>query len=81
MWCRVTITYPPTGYQQNYKRQIAAHSHGAAQALTLAAMQDSLQKINAHLPQGQPPAVQNHLGILNQAAYEQNDPGITWRII
>ena len=81
MWCTVTITYGPTAYSQNYKRQMGAHDHGAAQALTVAALADSLTKINNHLPAGKAPARQNQLGISNQNSYLPNDPGGTWRVL
>ncbi len=81
MWARVTITYGPTGYTQNYKRNIGVHSHPAQQAFVMAARNDSLARINAHLPPGQPPALLMNLGQNNLAVNLGNDPGPNWRLI
>jgi hypothetical protein len=80
-WCRVTITWAPTAYTQNYKRQLAAHSHPLSQQFTRDAMADALARINAALPAGQAPAAQNQLGINNQADQLPNDPGNNYRLI
>lgn len=82
-WCRVTITYDATGYNQNYKRQIGVHSHALSQQFTRDALTDSLNRINANLPQNfQPnPVTQNLLGIHNQADQLQADPGENYREI
>ena len=81
MWARVTITYLPTGYTQNYKRNIAAHNHAAQQNFVMAARADSLMRINAHLPPGHPAAVGANLGQHNLAVNLGNNPGPNWRLI
>ena len=80
-WCKITITYGPTGYNQNYKRQLGVHSHPLSQQFTQDALADSLQRINAHLPPGSAPATQNQLGTHSQGDQIQNDPGPNWRLI
>lgn len=82
-WCRVTITYGPTGYTQNYKRQLAVHSHPLSKQFNQDAMADALGRINASLPPGhQPnPVTQNLLGIQNQADQLNADPGANYRAI
>jgi hypothetical protein len=81
LWNKVTITFAPTRYQQNYKRSQASHSHELAQKFTVDAMQESLRRINAHLPPNQPAAQQNQLGIANQASDLPSDPGLQWQLI
>lgn len=82
-WCRVTITYGPTGYTQNYKRHLAVHSHQLSQQFTRDALTDSLNRINAHLPRGHVPnpVTQNLLGISNQADQLVANPGPNYRQI
>ena len=82
-WCRVTITYGPTGYNQNYKRSLAVHSHPLSQQFTQDALADSLTRINANLPANANPnpVTQNLLGISNQADQLQADPGNNYREI
>lgn len=82
-WCRVTITYGSTGYTQNYKRHLAVHSHALSQQFTQDALNDSLARINAHLPAGHipNPVTQNLLGINNQADQLGADPGGNYRAI
>ena len=43
-WGRVTITYPPTGYTQNYKRN-HVDTHVQESALVAAAVADSVARI------------------------------------
>ncbi len=82
-WCRITITYGPTGYTQNYKRLLAVHSHPLSQQFTTDALADSLQRVNANLPRGHVPnpVTQNLLGILNQGDQIAVDPGQNYRVI
>lgn len=80
-WCSMTITYGPTGYNQNYKRRLPVHDHDLQQQFVLDCLNDSLQRINAHLPQGQPQALQNQLGQHNLAVQQQVNPGINYRPI
>ena len=82
-WCRVTITYGPTDYSQNYKRFLAVHSHQLSQQFTQDALADTLGRINANLPQGHVPnpVTQNLLGINNQADQLGADPGVKYRAI
>ncbi len=82
-WCRVNITYAPTGYTQNYKRHLAVHSHQLSQQFTRDALTDSLNRINANLPHGHVPnpVTQNLLGINNQADQLGADPGGNYREI
>ncbi len=80
-WCRVTITYDGTGYTQNYRRRLHAHSHELSQEFVRDALEDSLNRINAHLPQGHAPVAQNELGINNLADQLDADPGENYRQI
>lgn len=82
-WCRVTITYGPTGYTQNYKRNLRVHSHPLSAQFTQDALTDSLNRINANLPGGHVPnpVTQNLLGINNQADQLGADPGPNYRLI
>lgn len=82
-WCKVTITYAPTGYTQNYKRRLRVHSHILSQQFMRNALGDSLVRINAHLPNNHipNPVTQNLLGMNNQGDQIANDPGPTYRLI
>lgn len=82
-WCKVTITYGAINYTQNYKRELSAHSHQLSQQFLTSAMTDSLQRINANLPNGHVPnpVAQNLLGILNLADQLGADPGSNYRKI
>jgi len=82
-WCRVTITYGGTSYSQNYKRYLAIHSHPLSQAFNQAALQDSLNRINASLPRGYRPnpVTQNLLGMSGQKDQLAADPGGKFRAI
>lgn len=82
-WCKVTITYGPTGYTQNYKRDIRVHSDPLSQQFNRDAMADALARINAHLPVGHlpNPVTSNLLGILNQGDQIDTDPGSNFRAI
>jgi len=82
-WCRVKITYGPTGYTQQYKRQLAVHSHALSQQFTQDALADALGRINAHLPNNHVPnpVTQNLLTIQNQADQLGADPGGNYRLI
>ena len=82
-WCQVTITYAGTGYSQNYKRQLAVHSHALSQAFNKAALQDSVTRINANLPRGHRPnpVTQNLLGMSNQRDQLAANPGPNYRQI
>lgn len=82
-WCKVTITYGPTGYTQNFKRFLPVHSHPLSQLFTQNALTDALNGINAHLPHGHlpNPVTQNLLGIHNQADQLGADPGANYRAI
>ena len=80
-WCSMRIAYGPTAYEQNYKRQLAAHSHALQQQFVTDALNDSLVRINNHLPPGQPAAQQNQLQQLNLAVQQPNDPGPNYRNI
>ena len=79
-WCSIRITYAPTGYGQNYKRNLAAHNHQAQGIFVLAALQDSLARVNAQRPPNAQ-VQQNQLGQNNLAVQMQNDPGPTYRLI
>jgi len=83
MWCKVNITYGLTGYTQNYRRQLAVHSHQLSQQFTQDALADSLNGINGNLPNGHVPnpVTQNLLGIQNQADQLGTDPGANYRQI
>jgi hypothetical protein len=70
-WGRVTITYPPTGYTQNYKRNHVA-THPEAQAMVAAAVADSVARIG-----GQGVNVTR----TNIAQGLPNDPGANYRLI
>ena len=82
-WCRVTITYGPTGYTQNYKRHLAVHSHPLSQQFNRDALADSAARINANLPAGHAPnpVTTNLLGMNNQADQLNADPGGNYREI
>lgn len=80
-WCSMTVAWGPTGYHQNYKRNLAVHSHQLQQQFVTDCLTDSLNRINAHLPPGQAPAAQNQLGQQNLAVQQQNDPGPNYRAI
>ena len=79
-WGQVTITYPPTGYTQNYKRNnVVTHVHCAA--MVAAAVADSVGRIAAHPPLGGLPAggiVVNRVGIAQNLPA---DPGVNFRVI
>ncbi|NHF59979.1 hypothetical protein FK220_011545 [Flavobacteriaceae bacterium TP-CH-4] len=79
-WGRVTITYAPTGYAQNYKRDNVVY-HNECQNMVADAVADSVVKIIANPPAGGIP----HMGpIVNRENIAQNlavDPGINYRLI
>lgn len=69
-WGSVTITYAPTGYAQNYKRNNVI-THPQAQALVVAAIADSAARIGGGVQ------VVTHNIRQNMAA----DPGANYRVI
>ena len=70
-WGTVTITYPPTGYTQNYKRNNVV-THVDCQNLVAAAVADSVARINV------PGAVVNRNNIAQNLGA---DPGVNYRVI
>lgn len=69
-WGTVTITYPPTGYTQNYKRNNVV-THVQASAMVAAAVTDSVNRIGPGT-------------IVNRTNIAQNlpvDPGANYRVI
>jgi hypothetical protein len=79
-WGRVTITFPPTGYIQNYKRNGVTH-HVDCQAMVAAAVADSVARINATPPAGGLPVGGVNVNRLNIAQNLPNDPGVNYRAI
>jgi hypothetical protein len=80
-WCSINISYDPTGYSQNYKRNVRVHSHPAQQQFVRDCLADSLARINASLPPNQPRAQQNQLGQNDLSVEMDNDPGAAYRLI
>jgi hypothetical protein len=78
-WGRVTITYPPTGYTQNYKRNNVTN-HGEAQAMVAAAVADAVARITANPPAGGLPVPVN-VNRQNITQNEAADPGANFRVI
>jgi hypothetical protein len=74
------IEYGPTGYTQNYKRQVAAHDHNAGGQFVRDALAASLTSINANRPEAQR-VPQNQLQQLHLRTDEANDPGQNYRAI
>jgi hypothetical protein len=79
-WGSVTITYGPTNYTQNYKRNNVV-THIDCQNMVADAVNDSVARITAHPPAGGLPAggvIVNRINInQNMAA----DPGANYRVI
>lgn len=77
-WGYVTITYPNTGYTQNYKRNNVV-THIQCSNMVNAAVADSIARINANPPVGglPGPVVVNRLNIAQNAL----DPGLNFRLI
>jgi hypothetical protein len=80
-WCKVNVTFAGTGYDQNYKRQLAVHSHPLSQQFTVDAMNDAVGRINANLPAGQQHVTTAQLGLHGQADQLTADPGRRFRLI
>lgn len=79
-WGKVTITYEPTGYNQNYKRQNVV-THTACHDMVADAVADSVARILAHPPaEGLPPGgpVVDRIHIAQNLP---NDPGAAYRLI
>jgi len=78
-WGTVTITFAPTGYNQNYKRNHVT-THVQCQALVAAAVADSVVRIRANPPAaGLPVPV-----VVGRGGIAQNlpaDPGVNYRLI
>jgi hypothetical protein len=70
-WGSVTITFGPSGYNQNYKRSNVV-THKQCQQFVAAAVADSVLRINI------PGAIVNRNNIAQNQAV---DPGITYRLI
>ncbi|GEO04186.1 hypothetical protein AAE02nite_18500 [Adhaeribacter aerolatus] len=70
-WGKVTITYPPTGYTQNYKR-FNVNNHIQCQNMVADAVADSLGRINIA------GAVVNRINIGQQI---EMNPGTNYRVI
>ena len=70
-WGTVTITYGPTGYTQNYKRNHVV-THLQCQNMVATAVADSVARINVA------GAVVNRNNIAQNMAA---DPGINYRVI
>ena len=70
-WGRVTITYAPTGYTQNYKRNNVAN-HIACANMVAAAVADSVARINVA------GAVVNRINIAQKLVA---DPGNNYRVV
>jgi hypothetical protein len=76
-WCSINITYAPTGYSQNYKRDVHVHSHPAEAQFVRDSLADSLAKIHVNHPQAQ----ENQLGQNNLRVQMAADPGANYRNI
>lgn len=70
-WGRVTITYAPTGYNQNYKRNNVV-THVQASDMVAAAVADSVARI------GIPGAIVTRSNIAQNLPA---DPGVNYRLI
>ncbi len=79
-WGRVTITYGPTGYSQNYKRN-NVQNHNQCQAMVAAAVNDSVSRIKANPPRGGLPPGGVVVNRINIAQNLNADPGNNYRLI
>lgn len=79
-WGKVTITFAPTNYTQNYKRNLVS-THIECQNMVAAAVADSVARILANPPAG---GVGAGGPIVNRNNIAQNlpvDPGGNYRVI
>ena len=78
-WGSVQITYSPTDYSQNYKRNPVV-THVQCQAMVAAAVADSVTRITANPPAGGLPPVVN-VTRSNITQNKPQDPGEDFRPI
>lgn len=79
-WGKITITYAPTDYTQNYKRK-GVVTHTQLRAMIADAVADSVARLQAHPPAGGFGIGGPIVGRSNDGQNMDDDPGKDYRLI